>query len=44
LCVERCINSIPYSMNVIYAILSITGWAWCLMAMAYLFFKLRKTQ
>jgi len=31
-------------MNVIYAILSIVGWAWCLLAAAYLFFRRRRPQ
>jgi hypothetical protein len=29
-------------MNVIYAILSVVGWVWCLAAMAFLFFRLRE--
>jgi hypothetical protein len=29
-------------MNVIYGILSVVGWVWCLVAMTFLFFKLRQ--
>jgi hypothetical protein len=31
-------------MNVIYAILSIAGWTWCVVAAIYLFFRLRRSQ
>jgi hypothetical protein len=31
-------------MSVVYAILSILGWAWCGLAFAYLFFALRRQQ
>jgi hypothetical protein len=31
-------------MNVIYGILSVVGWAWCLVALAFLFFKLRQNR
>jgi hypothetical protein len=31
-------------MNVIYGILSVVGWGWCLAAMAFLFFKLRQNR
>jgi hypothetical protein len=31
-------------MTRIYAILSITGWAWCMLAFAYLFLRLRKNR
>lgn len=31
-----------FYMNVIYGILSIVGWAWCIAAFAFLFFKLRR--
>jgi hypothetical protein len=31
-------------MNVIYAILSIAGWTWCIVAAAYFFFRRRRTQ
>ena len=27
-------------MNVVYAIVSIIGWVWCVITMAFLFFKL----
>jgi hypothetical protein len=27
-------------MNVIYGILSVAGWTWCLVAFSYLFFRL----
>ncbi len=31
-------------MNVIYAILSIVGWAWCLLAAVFLFLRRRRAQ
>jgi hypothetical protein len=31
-------------MNVIYAILSITGWIWCVFVMIFLALRLRRTQ
>jgi hypothetical protein len=31
-------------MNVIYAILSIVGWAWCILAAAFLFVRLRQNR
>ena len=33
-----------YSMNVIYGILSVVGWTWCLVAAAFLFLNLRKNR
>jgi len=29
-------------MNVVYAIISIAGWAWCIVALIFLLLKLRR--